>query len=63
MILCKGIPGVGKTLTAEVYAELIERPLYAVHSGSLGTDAATIEKKPEADFLAGTALGLRAVAG
>ena len=39
VILCKGVPGVGKTLTAEVYTELIERPLYSVHSGSLGTTA------------------------
>lgn len=44
VILCKGIPGVGKTLTAEVYAELIERPLYSIHSGSLGTSASEIEK-------------------
>lgn len=43
VILCKGIPGVGKTLTAEVYAELIERPLYSVHSGALGTTAEAIE--------------------
>lgn len=43
VILCKGIPGVGKTLTAEVYAELIERPLYSIHSGSLGTTADQIE--------------------
>lgn len=42
VILCKGVPGVGKTLTAEVYAELIERPLYAIHSGTLGTDASTV---------------------
>src|SRR3546814_11971372 len=33
-ILCKGIPGVGKTLTDEVYAELIESALYSVHSGT-----------------------------
>lgn len=44
VILCKGIPGVGKTLTAEVYAELIDRPLYSIHSGALGTTAADIEK-------------------
>jgi hypothetical protein len=44
VILCKGIPGVGKTLTAEVYAELIERPLYSIHSGALGTKAQDIEK-------------------
>ena len=39
VILCKGLPGVGKTLTAEVYAELIEKPLYAMHAGHLGTTA------------------------
>jgi hypothetical protein len=44
VILCKGIPGVGKTLTAEVYAELIDRPLYSIHSGALGTTAENIEK-------------------
>lgn len=43
VILCKGVPGVGKTLTAEIYAELIERPLYLLHSGSLGTNAKDIE--------------------
>ncbi|BDZ52878.1 hypothetical protein GCM10025867_51190 (plasmid) [Frondihabitans sucicola] len=26
VILCKGVPGVGKTLTSEVYSELIKRP-------------------------------------
>jgi hypothetical protein len=45
VILCKGIPGVGKTLTAEVYAELIEKPLYSIHTGSMGTSAREIEKK------------------
>ncbi len=44
VILCKGIPGVGKTLTAEVYAELTERPLYSVHAGMLGTNAENINK-------------------
>ncbi|KGM06273.1 ATPase, AAA family [Methylophaga thiooxydans] len=43
VILCKGVPGVGKTLTAEIYSELIERPLYLLHSGSLGTSAKDIE--------------------
>ena len=27
-ILCKGAPGLGKTLTAEVYAEVVGKPLY-----------------------------------
>ena len=45
VILCKGVPGVGKTLTAEVYAELTEKPLYAVHAGNLGTSASAIESE------------------
>jgi len=44
IILCKGVPGVGKTLTAEVYAELIDRPLYSIRSGALGTTAQDIEQ-------------------
>lgn len=36
VILCQGVPGVGKTLTAEVYAEIIERPLYSLSTVSLG---------------------------
>lgn len=42
-ILCKGAPGLGKTLTAEVYSEVVGRPLYRVHSGQLGVDSATVE--------------------
>lgn len=53
VILCKGIPGVGKTLTSEVYAELIERPLYSIHSGSLGTTAGAIEKNLKRIFQRG----------
>lgn len=44
VVLCKGPSGVGKTLTAEVYAELTDRALYSVHSGTLGTTPADIEK-------------------
>ena len=36
VILCQGSPGVGKTLTAEVYSEIIERPLYSLSTVSLG---------------------------
>ncbi len=42
-VLCAGPPGVGKTLTAEVYAEIVRRPLYRVHSGQLGLNVGTME--------------------
>ena len=42
-ILCRGAPGLGKTLTAEVYAEVVGKPLYRVHSGQLGVSAASVE--------------------
>jgi len=42
-VLCAGPPGVGKTLTAEVYAEVIGRPLYRVHSGQLGLSVGAME--------------------
>lgn len=43
-VLCAGPAGVGKTLTAEVYAEIIKRPLYRVHSGQLGLNVGEMEK-------------------
>ena len=43
-VLCAGPAGVGKTLTAEVYAEIIKRPLYRVHSGQLGLNVSEMEK-------------------
>ena len=42
-VLCAGPAGVGKTLTAEVYSEIIKRPLYRVHSGQLGLSVAAME--------------------
>lgn len=36
-----------------MYAELIERPLFAIHSGSLGTSAAVIEKNLKVIFQRG----------
>lgn len=45
IILCKGSPGVGKTLTAEVYSEIVKRPLYNLHSGELGTTPDSVEKE------------------
>lgn len=50
VILAKGLPGMGKTLTAEIYSEIVERPLYAVHSGELGTDADKIRERLETVF-------------
>ncbi|MDB6086638.1 MAG: family ATPase [Gammaproteobacteria bacterium] len=41
-ILCQGAPGLGKTLTAEIYSEVVGKPLYRVHSGQLGTTAASV---------------------
>lgn len=46
-ILCKGAPGLGKTLTAEVYSEVVGRPLYRVHSGQLGVMSENVEKNLE----------------
>lgn len=50
VILAKGRPGVGKTLTAEVYAEVIGRPLYSIHSGSLGITPEAVRKNLEIVF-------------
>lgn len=44
-ILCQGVAGTGKTLTAEIYSEVIKRPLYRVHSGQLGTSAGSVEEE------------------
>lgn len=51
LILAKGLPGLGKTLTAEVYAELMKRPLYSVHAGVLGTDPGEIESRLRTVFM------------
>jgi SpoVK/Ycf46/Vps4 family AAA+-type ATPase len=45
IILAKGRAGIGKTVTAEVYSEKRELPLYSVHSGQLGLDGTRIEEK------------------
>ena len=44
-ILLGGPPGVGKTLTAEVFSEATERPLLSVQAAQLGTSPDTIEKQ------------------
>ncbi|KAK4210669.1 P-loop containing nucleoside triphosphate hydrolase protein [Rhypophila decipiens] len=38
-----GPPGVGKTLTAECVAEYVQRPLYMVSSGDLGTHSSALD--------------------
>jgi hypothetical protein len=43
--LLSGSPGVGKTLTAEVIAEVTKRPLYMLSAGELGTHVDDVEKK------------------
>jgi len=43
VILCAGPPGTGKTLTAEVYSEMMERPLYTVQCSQLGLTAEQLE--------------------
>lgn len=44
VVMCAGAPGLGKTLTAEVYAEHRKAPLYKVHSGQLGVEPKEVEK-------------------
>jgi AAA+ superfamily predicted ATPase len=43
IVLATGEPGIGKTLTAEVFSEEIEKPLYVVQCSQLGLDIETIE--------------------
>lgn len=45
IFLLHGLPGTGKTLTAESIAELLHRPLYSVTVGELGTTADVLESK------------------
>ncbi|OTA95451.1 hypothetical protein M434DRAFT_28774 [Hypoxylon sp. CO27-5] len=42
--LLSGAPGTGKTLTAEVVAELSKRPLYVVSAGELGIEVRDLDK-------------------
>lgn len=43
IFLLHGQPGTGKTLTCEAMADLLERPLYIVSVGELGTNPVTLE--------------------
>lgn len=50
VVLACGNPGVGKTLTAEVYAEHTERPLYVLELGELGTNVVQVEENLQRVF-------------
>jgi hypothetical protein len=43
VVLCTGGPGLGKTLTAEIYSEVAAKPLYTVQCSQLGTEPEEIE--------------------
>lgn len=43
IMLLRGPPGVGKTLTAESVAEVMKVPLYVLSAGDLGTSASRVE--------------------
>ncbi len=49
-VLLAGKPGVGKTLSAEVFAERTHRPLYRVQCSQLGVDPDTIEAELDLVF-------------
>lgn len=55
--LLSGGPGVGKTLTAEVVAELSMRPLYRVTAGELGSTMTTIDAQLRMVFNIGARWG------
>lgn len=44
IILCKGVPGCGKTSLALTHTSAMQKPLYIVKSGLLGTNAGDIER-------------------
>ncbi|KAF7502157.1 hypothetical protein GJ744_006882 [Endocarpon pusillum] len=44
IILLHGVPGVGKTATAEAVAERFQRPLFPITCGDLGSTAKDVEK-------------------
>jgi len=45
IFLLHGPPGVGKTLSCEAISELLQRPLYSITVGELGTDPDDLEKR------------------
>jgi len=45
IVLSLGLPGTGKTLTAEIYSEVVKRPLYIVQSSQLGINVKDLEEE------------------
>lgn len=50
VVLLAGRPGLGKTLSAEVFSECSQRPLYRVQCSQLGIDSDTIENELKVVF-------------
>lgn len=50
VVLANGPQGVGKTLTAECFAEHTKRPLYVLEMGELGTNLASVEESLQKIF-------------
>lgn len=50
VVLANGPSGVGKTLSAEVFAEYQERPLYTMEMGEIGTSLAQVEQNLQKIF-------------
>lgn len=44
IVIATGPPGTGKTLTAEVYSEVVQKPLYIVQASQLGVSLDSLEK-------------------
>ncbi|KAF4836969.1 Fidgetin-like protein 1 [Colletotrichum tropicale] len=53
ILFLSGPPGVGKTLTGEVIAEEIQRPLYRMSAGELSVDPSALEKQLGDIFILG----------
>jgi hypothetical protein len=47
IVMATGKAGLGKTLTAEVYSEVMEKPLYTVQSSQLGINVKELEQSLE----------------
>ncbi|KAJ4116150.1 hypothetical protein NW768_011122 [Fusarium equiseti] len=54
LILLSGLPGMGKTLTAECISEHVRRPLYRITAGGLTIDVSNLERQIQRIFELGT---------